>query len=217
MHFYFQYFLFFYTVSSLRARHRAGTLSEEWAGRFEALPGWTWRTHTVGEAHFEEVYLKVLKHVEAQGTALIRTTDVETGRPAAGIRRRYMRGTLPDEWVAKFEALPGWTWAPGTRPHPTSIDPWLEQVHRAAAAYATAHGSARIPTSHPDLGWKVVRVRQHHRKGLLSDEWVAKFEAVPGWTWEPKSGTRISRPTSALELIEGDPPVNTQPPPAGPG
>ena len=205
------------TVSNLRARHRAGSLSEEWAGRFEALPGWTWRTHTVGEDHLEEVYLKVLKHVETQGTALIRTTDVETGRPAAGIRRRYKRGKLPDEWVAKFEALPGWTWAPGTRPHPTSVEPWLEQVHRASAAYATAHGSARIPTTHPDLGWKVVRVRQRHRKGLLSDEWVAKFEALPGWTWEPKSGTRISRPTSALELIEGDPPVNTQPPPGGPG
>ncbi len=100
-----------------RGHKRRGKLSEERAGRLEALPGWFWQKNRTAlwEGHFE-----ALRHfVEREGHSSISQAHREAGLPlgrwTATQRARYLglsgRPLLPDQ-IERLESLAGWDWRP---------------------------------------------------------------------------------------------------------
>lgn len=70
---------------------------------------------------------------------------------------------------------------------PRSLEEILEEVWRDYQAWLEA-GGAVIPDygemmGSVRIGERIAMVRDHEQMGLLPDEWVARFERVPGFTW----------------------------------
>jgi hypothetical protein len=61
-------------------------------------------------------------------------------------------------------------------------------------AYVDREKHARVPAAHVEggmrLGTWVNRRRMAYRRGQLTEEEAARFEALPGWTWRPSNPGR---------------------------
>jgi hypothetical protein len=90
------------------------------------------------------------------------------------------KGRLPDEYAARLEALPGWTW--------TLYETWWDKNLALLERFADREGHASPLGTHVEKGVKlgmwVVNQRQALKRGKLSDSQVRRLEALPGWRWE---------------------------------
>lgn len=171
-------------VSAQRRSYRSGKLSPERVARLEALPGWSWH---VLDAKWEEGFGELLRHVEVEGTAVVRKGYVvpETGYPlgkwASNQRNNFRSGKLSPERVARLEALPGWSWY--------VLDDKWEEGFAELLRHATVNGTADVTKSYvvPESGYPLGQwtreQRTSYRRGKLSPERMARLEAVPGWSW----------------------------------
>ena len=83
----------------------------------------------------------------------------------------------------RLEALPGWSWD-------AVADRW-EEGFQYLSAFVRQEGHARVPDKHHENGFRLgqwVRIqRSVHKQGKLSPERIERLEALPGWTWDPRS------------------------------
>jgi hypothetical protein len=165
------------------------------------VPGWTWDTpHTTWEQSFE----LLLQFVEREGHALVPIKHLEAGHQlgdwVAKQRQRHRTGhrELTPLRIERLEAVAGWSWNP-------LQDSW-EQSYRALRQFAAREGHLRIRMDHIEEGVYVGRwmnsQRTAFRRGSLVDSRVRRLEAVPGWSWAPRSrseAAKTSRPHGRLE------------------
>jgi hypothetical protein len=106
-------------VSHRRREYRNGRLPQARTHELEAVPGWTWDLKAEQlQERFDEGLTRLRRYVRSHGHARVPPAYVEDGfRLGLWVvvrRRQYRAGRLSARQVRVLEALPGWTWAPGS-------------------------------------------------------------------------------------------------------
>lgn len=156
-------------------------LSDDRRVRLEQVRGWSWAPH---EERWECAFALLEHFVARQGHAGVPTGYVENGVQLGSwvVRHRleHKRGDVPEDRARRLEALPGWMWD-------TRATSW-ETHFQALAAYASQHGTARVPSEHREgdvrLGAWVVTQRANRRRGVLAEDRCRRLESLPGWAWD---------------------------------
>jgi superfamily II DNA or RNA helicase len=167
-----------------RGAHGKGVLEPERQRRLEELPGWTWDPNA---DRWEEGLRRILDYVEQNGHARVpgsHTVDgFGLGRWVVHQRSLHGRGVLSPDRERRLVALLGWTWDP-------FADQW-EEGFRQLNDYVERHGNARAPRSYMVGGYKlgawVDLQRDNYRKNALDADRQRRLEAMPGWSWDPKT------------------------------
>ncbi len=171
-------------VGGRRADHKRGHLDPTRAAALQTLPGWRWDALADGWA----VGLAALgAFVAREGHARVPAVHVEGGFRlgiwASHQRGQRRRGALEPARIAELEAIPGWSWEP-------TAEDWAAAL-AALRAMAARDGRLRVPRGHVEgdiqLGSWVSSRRAEHRRGVLEPARVAELEAIPGWSWDPRS------------------------------
>ncbi len=177
-------------VSLQRADYGRNNLSAERIERLESLPGWIWNKHA---RRWDEMFTLLQRYAEREGHAVPPVAHVEDGEPLGNwvrtnTNQAAYRGKLGKritaDRIAKLESLPGWGW----QRHESA---WNRQ-YASLLAFVKREGHARVPQGFMEgevaLGSWVGRQRAFHRQRMLSQDCVARLEAVQGWQWNPPIG-----------------------------
>jgi len=162
-------------VSNQRQVFRKGELSEERVARLEAL-GFEWDPFT---ADWEALVQALVAFKENQGHCGVPdkwSENPELGRWVSRQRKTFKKGKLSEERVVRLEAL-GFEWDPFTAD-------W-EALVQALVAFKENQGHCGVPrrwSENPQLGRWVSTQRKTFKKGKLSEERVARLEAL-GFEW----------------------------------
>jgi superfamily II DNA or RNA helicase len=167
-------------VNIQRTQRSTGTLEADRERRLQAVTGWTWSAR--GD-QWEEGFNRLLGYVDTHGNARVPSSyTVEGYRLGLFVnnqRHFYAKGTLRADRQQRFEALPGWTWAP-------RVDQW-EQGFNRLLVYVETHGNARVPSSYAIDGYRlgawVSQLRGKRTDGTLDPDRQRQLEALTGWTW----------------------------------
>lgn len=166
-----------------RMFYKRGILAADRSVRLEALPGWTW---DLREANWESGFAALAAYIAREGDARVPRDHVE-GEVNLGVwvgtqREFYKSRKLEKDRVARLSALPGWSWD-------TLQESW-DDAFDALTAYIEREGHARIPRNHVEgeiaLGNWVLVQRQTYKAGKLAAERIARLNALPCWSWDPK-------------------------------
>jgi hypothetical protein len=104
---------------------------------------------------------------------------------ASAQREEYRLNCLDKNRKRQLESLPAWDWWEGSLP-------WVEGFAHLQV-YVLAHGNPDVPRTHHTrngyrLGHWVIRTRNSHRRGMLSEDHVRLMGSVPGWKWDIRYG-----------------------------
>ena len=165
-------------------RRKNDSLPPERIARLEALPGWGWAEKIqLGQKQWDEWFSHLKEFVSQEGHTKV-PKDYKT---ADGYRlgqwvisQRSKKDNLSAERQALLEAVLGWSWN-------THEDAW-EDGFRYLKEFVEREGHAKVLQNYQTSdGYRVgkwVGV-QRSIKDKLSPERKARFEALPGWTWDP--------------------------------
>lgn len=166
-----------------RMFYKRGELAAAVKTRLEALPGWSW---DLRGANWESGFAALASFIKREGNALVPRDHVE-GEVNLGVwvgtqRSFYKSGVLEADRVARLAALPGWSWD-------TLQDSW-DSAFKALTDFIEREGHARMPRTHVEGGialgnWVLVQ-RQAYKANKLAAERIARLNALPGWSWDPK-------------------------------
>ena len=126
----------------------------------------------------------IAAHDDARVAATYKTQDgVTLGSWVNNQRQAYKKDQLPQDRIARLEALPGWVWDPH--------DQQWEENFSALEVYIAEHGDARVANRHKTqdgvtLGSWVATQRQAYKKDQLPQERITRLEALSGWVWSIK-------------------------------
>jgi hypothetical protein len=175
-------------VSRQRREYASGPMpmAVERVCRLEALPGWVWTGRDLRD--WDEYYGLLERFAAREGHTRVAGSHVEDGgdlgKWVKTQRASYRSGAkqLTAERVARLEALPGWLWS-------TKGDAWEKGFSRLRD-YIEREGDARVPTQYLDddgykLGQWLSKQRTDYAHGVssMTDDRVARLEALPGWLW----------------------------------
>ncbi len=172
-------------VKAQRARN--DNISPERKGRLEALPRWLW---VAFPNMWEEGFNYVKEFAEREGHAKV-PKDYKT---ADGFRlrnwvqtQRATKDSMTPERKTRLEALPGWFWALQPSYEHKQWDEWFSHLKE----FVEREGHAKVLVNYKTadgyyLGQWVKR--QRPTKDSMSAECRALLEALPGWSWNTRSG-----------------------------
>jgi len=135
-------------------------------------------THPKATANWEALFQALVAFKENQGHCGVPdrwSENPELGRWVANQRQTFRKGKLSEERVARLEAL-GFEWDP--------VRAAWEAMFQALVAFKGKQGHCNVPfrwRENPELGRWVSR--QRSRKGKLSEERLARLEAL-GFEWD---------------------------------
>jgi hypothetical protein len=168
-------------VGTQRTTYKAGEITADRVARLEALPGWVWKVEL-----WEEGFDHLCRFVDSEGHARVPSGLLEDGyRLGQWVtvqRRTHKTGKLESARVARLETLPGWTWEP-------VADQW-EEGFRYLYRFAERERHSRVPQKHLEDGYRlgqwVTVQRTMYKTGQIPADRVARLEALPGWSWNPR-------------------------------
>ncbi|EIC28452.1 DEAD/DEAH box helicase [Methylomicrobium album] len=171
-------------TNSQRTKKSRKLLSQDRIERLEALPGWSWdRLMEQWEEGFEQLQSYIKLHGIASISQQYVTPDgFKLGAWSNTQRTNKSKNLLPQDRIERLEALPGWSWRPLT-------EQW-EEAFGQLQSYVKQYGNAKAPGSHItsdgfNLGGWVNNQRESKSKNLLSQDRIARLEALTGWSWDP--------------------------------
>jgi len=94
-------------------------------------------------------------------------------------RQRGTRDQISDDRTTRLESLPEWIW--------DVYDFQWSEGYSHLQRYVEIEGHARIPNNFKTVnGFRLGSwvLTQRRNRNLLSDNRVAKLEALPGWVWD---------------------------------
>jgi hypothetical protein len=95
-------------------------------------------------------------------------------------RKDFKQGKASDAWIAKLNAIEGWSWSP--------FDEDWQRGLKVLKAYLAREGHLRVPFGYCEgefaLDNWIKAQRRKRKRGVLSSERSAELEALPGWTWD---------------------------------
>lgn len=153
-------------------------LLPERVARLEALSGWTWNKR---DEAWENGFQHLEEYCSSNGDCVVPTPYVSPDGYRLGQWvgvQRSTKGLLPQEKVSRLDSLMAWTWE-------ARRDAW-ESKFGQLSEYCEVFGTSTVPLKYvaPNgfaLGsW--VR-SQRARKDTHSSETSARFDALPGWSW----------------------------------
>jgi len=97
-------------ILNRRQDYRDDTIDPWIVEQLEAVPGWTWNA-------LEEKITHNISLLNMYATVLPPTELLALGRWVRQRRLQYRKGELNQTHIAECEAIPGWTWAPNTKPN----------------------------------------------------------------------------------------------------
>jgi superfamily II DNA or RNA helicase len=163
-------------------RARKPRLSASQIARLDALPGWTWDART---QMWEDSFAALEAFVAREGHARVPQTHVEQGirlGEFVGSQRAKRGSGLSASRVTRLEAVPGWTWDARTQ--------MWEDTFAALEAFVAREGHARVPRDQIEdgiaLGSWVGSQRRAYKQGRLSEDRIARLEALRGWSWNTR-------------------------------
>lgn len=175
-------------VADQRTKFNSKSLDAKRIAKLESLPGWTW--DPLGDSWNSFFELVIDFSIKFGHAAVPTKPQLYKGRQLAGWvnnqRTKYNKGLLDQEKIEKLESVLGWTWAP-------KEDQFIRGF-RALAQYVERTGTSRVVREHVEtidgevinLGsWATTR-RGDYKRGWLTTEQIAAFEALPDWSWNPK-------------------------------
>jgi superfamily II DNA or RNA helicase len=171
-------------VGNQRTKRARGVLESDRERQLQAMPGWSWDTRT---DFWEENFSRLQQYVKVHGNARVPDSytagDFDLGTWVGLQRRGHAKGVLEPDRERRLEDLPDWTWD-------TRADLWEEGFDQLQQ-YVQRHGDARVPfkcmVEGYALGHWVAKQRRDHVRGTLDSDREQRLEAVPGWTWEPRT------------------------------
>jgi len=137
-------------------------------------------THPKATANWEALFQALVAFKENQGHCRVPDRWSENPQLATWVRTQrqaFRKGKLSGERVARLEAL-GFEWDP--------VRAAWEAMFQALVAFKGKQGHCNVPfgwSENPELGTWVSNQRQTFRKGKLSEERVARLEAL-GFEWD---------------------------------
>jgi hypothetical protein len=168
-----------------RGEYHRGTLPRWIAVALEAIPRWSW--DPIPELHAERVST-LRRHAEEHGLERLRLQTIARDGTAIGkwanhIRDLYRRGRVPSELIRELESVDGWTWEP-------RIDRQRLKLHLLRRFVERQGWSAVRATTVIDgerVGRWLHNSRDRHRNAVLPLWLQRELEAIPGWSWAPRS------------------------------
>ncbi len=171
-------------VGTQRLNKSKNLLSQDRIGRLEAIPGWSWDPLT---EQLEEAFEQLQSYVQLHGNARVPNRYVTSdgfnlGTWVQNQRQNKSKNLLNQDRIAHLEALSGWSWDPLTQQ-------W-EEAFEQLQSYVKLHGNSSVYKSYviPDglnLGTWVGTQRVNKSQNSLSQDRIARLEALPGWSWDP--------------------------------
>jgi superfamily II DNA or RNA helicase len=155
----------------INQRARKNQLSDERIARFDAI-GFVW-DH--GDAILEESFAALLAYKEANGHCNVPARPTSLGMWVSNQRLARNRNQLSQERIDRFNAI-GFVWDP----FPAA---W-EESFAALLVYKEANGHCNVPQSAGSLGSWVNNTRSARPKNRLSQERIARLDAI-GFVWDP--------------------------------
>jgi len=173
-------------VGTQRSNKLKNLLSQDQINRFEALPGWSWDVLTYQwEEGFEQLKFYVKEFGNANVSQRYVTSDFNLGTWVSTQRINKLKNLLNQDRIERLEALPGWYW--------NILAGQQEANFEQLQSYLKQYGNARVPQKYvsPDgfkLGSWVSHQRSDKAKNFLNQDQIARYEALPGWSWDAFTG-----------------------------
>ena len=169
-------------LSHQRSDKAKNILSQVQVDRFEALPGWSWDAFT---GQWDEGFELLQSYVAEHGNARVPNNYVSLNGFKLGFwvgrQRKYKaENNLSQDQISRLEKVPCWSWSILT----DKFEANFEQLQE----YVTEYGNAMVPASYVShdgfkLGSWVSVQRKSKSNNCLSNERVARFETLQGWSW----------------------------------
>lgn len=173
-------------ISTQRRQYSAKRLSAYQVERLEELPGWEWpRREWRPDPTKMEKWVSLLEQYAAEhsGTPPYHVKDTFNGQQigdwVARVRTMHRLGQVPDEFVARLSALPGWRWHPSGR----NFDVGLSHLRALAERGPINPLPVRVTATGYRIANWVERQRRQFAEGTLTDQQQELLEEIPGWTW----------------------------------
>jgi hypothetical protein len=158
----------------------------------EAIPGWSWEPLVdLYAERLEQIRRHVARHGWQDFTINTRDDDgVNIGKWANHIRDLYRKDRLPDWLCVELESIPGWMWEPRQERQQGKVDALRRFVERYGLD-VLRHNTVFEGVA---IGEWFCGIRDRRRNGLLPAWLRRELEAIPGWSWGPRTYLKSARP-----------------------
>ena len=164
-------------VSTQRWRYNKNRLPTDQIQQLEQV-GFVWSPR---ETNWDMMYQELCKFNSAHGHCNVSLDDPDNFTLGRWVcKQRSRKSTLSHERILCLEDI-GFKWNP--------VDAARENMFIELCSYREKYGDSNVPDKfdqNPALGTWVGRLRTRCRKGLLSEDWIGRLNAI-GFDWDPNS------------------------------
>jgi hypothetical protein len=162
-------------------RQRNDRLPASRRNRLNNIPGWTWN---LLDDQWETNFVNLKLYCDENGSSRVPARYISPDGSNLGYwvgTQRRSKDILNEERKIKLESLPDWTW--------NLFDEAWQIGYESLSHLVKLYGSCRLigkdknKDALKSLNW--IR-NQRVKKKKLSDDQIAKLEALPGWSWNTK-------------------------------
>ena len=182
-------------VGRQRGNFNIGQLSKYRAKKLESIDGWSWNVH---ETKWLEGYDRLVAYSKEHGTSQVpgKYQDEEGYLGVWLSKLRGKKSELSETQRDLLEKLPQWSWDP-------LEDEWeenLSELRRLALEKGnTRYGrDAKFQSGRSISSWIGI---QRAAKASLTEDQVARLEAITGWSWDPFADADARKKAELLKYV----------------
>jgi predicted helicase len=183
-------------VGRQRGNFNVGQLSKYRAKKLESIDGWSWNVH---ETQWLEGYDRLVAYSKEYGTSKVpgKYQDEEGYLGVWLSKLRGKKSELSNTQRDLLEKLPEWSWDP-------LEDDWEESLSELRKL-ALEKGNTRYGPDARFASGRSIRAwvgKQREVKASLTEDQVARLEAITGWSWDPFADANSLTRAELLKYVE---------------